>query len=97
MQSRGRKLRSRHLLALVTPGREQVSRFGLVVSRKVGNAVIRNRVKRWLREAIRRNRWRVTGLWDLAIVANPGASDAGFAAIEREVIEVFDRLGPVTR
>src|SRR4051794_16760064 len=36
------------------PGSERPARFGLTVSRKVGNAVVRNRVKRRLREALRR-------------------------------------------
>lgn len=70
-----------------------MSRFGLVVSRKVGNAVHRNLVKRWLREAIRLNRWRIAGLWDLAIIANPQAADAGFEALERDLIDCFHRLG----
>ncbi|MCB9764085.1 MAG: ribonuclease P protein component [Alphaproteobacteria bacterium] len=93
VQSRGRRARTRHLLVLYTRGRGDRTRFGLVVSRKVGNAVTRNRVKRWLREAIRRNRWRVSGCWDLAIIASPRAATAGLAAITDELITVFERLG----
>jgi ribonuclease P protein component len=78
---------------LFSPGRGKGSRFGLVVSRKVGNAVKRNRVKRWLREAIRHHRAELPGPWDLAIIASPRATTAGYATLERELREVISRVG----
>lgn len=92
VQGRGRRVRLAHVLVLYTPGRAPQSRFGLVVSRKVGNAVRRNRVKRWLREAIRRNRSALAGRWDLAIVAHPTAVHAGLVALESELREAFYRM-----
>ena len=79
------------------PGQVGGPRFGLVVSRKVGNAVCRNRVKRWLREAIRLIRWRVKDSWDLAIIANPQAVQVGFEAIERDFVDCLQRIGPARR
>ena len=49
-------------------------RFGLTVSRRVGNAVCRNRVKRHLREAIRRQR-EAFGAFDVVIIARPKAAE----------------------
>ena len=92
MQRRGHKLRTRHLLVLFTPGREIESRFGLVVSKKVGNAVKRNRVKRWLREAFRAHRTTVDGPWDVAFIASPQAADAGLRQLDDEVGQVLARL-----
>lgn len=43
----------RYLIAAWLPASQRHARFGLTVSRKVGNAVVRNRVKRCLREALR--------------------------------------------
>lgn len=50
--------------------REQdaVSRFGLTVGRKMGTAVVRNRIKRVVREFFRLNRHAMQGSWDVVIV-----------------------------
>lgn len=49
----GTKLSSRHFVLLVSPAMTGNARFGFTVSRKIGNAVVRNRIKRMLRECIR--------------------------------------------
>ena len=88
VQRRGKRRRSRHLVLLWLPSERELPRFGLAVSRKVGNAVVRNRVKRWIRESVRRQRGDLTGL-DLVLIARTGAGDAGFAAISAEVESLF--------
>ena len=92
MQRRGRRVRGRHLLVLFSPGTASSSRFGLVVSRKVGNAVARNRVKRWLREVIRHHHRTLTDLWDVAIVALPQAATASLRLLEADLLDAFCRL-----
>lgn len=64
--------------------KEGDARFGLAVSRKVGNAVVRNRVKRWLREAIRRQRHGLSGV-DVVFIARSHAAEAGYATLYDEV------------
>ncbi len=76
--------------------------MGITVSRKVGNAVVRNRVKRWLREAIRHERGRLgvgARPWDIVLIAHPNAADADYARVRAEVASVFDRVrrGPGDR
>jgi ribonuclease P protein component len=60
VQNGGAKRHTRHFLVLVAPQPSSVvaagPRFGVTVTRKVGNAVQRNRVKRLLREALREHR-----------------------------------------
>jgi ribonuclease P protein component len=60
------------ITAVVRPGR---GRIGLTVSRKVGNSVARNRVKRWLREELRHHKQVLAGL-DVVFILKPDAATA---------------------
>src|SRR5262249_38264316 len=62
-------------LLLAGPGGEasRPARFGVTVSRKVGGAVVRNRVKRWIRESCRRMQDQLPAGVDLVVVARPSA------------------------
>jgi ribonuclease P protein component len=68
-------------------------RMGITVSRKVGGAVVRNRVKRWIRECYRRRKGDFPGQIDFVVVARPAASGAGHAGICRELSTLARRLG----
>ena len=57
VQQAGTKIHGRSFLALVVPTSGQVGRLGVTVTRRVGNAVTRNRIKRLVREWMRQNGW----------------------------------------
>lgn len=95
IQDHGRRVRQAHLLAMCLPGDASGSRFGITVSRKVGNAVVRNRVKRWLREAIRHERSQLAGSWSLVFIAHPSAATVGAGVIRAQVRAVIARIGVV--
>ena len=67
------------------------SRFAFAVSRGVGNAVIRNKVKRRLREAVRS--LSVVAGWDVVVSARPAAAGASFAELWAEVEAQLRRAG----
>lgn len=67
-------------------------RVGLTVSRKVGNAVRRNRVKRWLREAVRAVPPPAGGPWDVVLIPRAEATVAGLAVLRGEVADLFARI-----
>ena len=75
VQSEGLKLHGRHVLALARKRSEPelAGRLGLTVTKKVGNAVVRNRIKRMLREWMRLHGWVPTG-WDIVLVAKDSAA-----------------------
>jgi ribonuclease P protein component len=68
------------------------ARVGLTVSSKVGGAVVRNRVKRRLREAVRHE---LAGLppVDLVVVARPSAVDAGVPEFRSWLRKAAERIG----
>ena len=93
VQGRGRRFSTPHYLVFVLPADSpRATRFGLTVSRKVGNAVTRNRVKRWLREHCRRWARDLPANLDVVIVARPGAERAGFAPTSTELASLTKRL-----
>jgi ribonuclease P protein component len=67
------------------------TRIGLSVSRRVGGAVARNRVKRRLREVVRRLLAEVTPGYDLVLTARPGAADAPIETLRQEVRALITR------
>ena len=67
------------------------SRLGVSVSKKVGKSVVRNRTKRRVKEAFRKNLNFIKIGYDVVISAKPPASEADFTKIERELINLFKR------
>jgi ribonuclease P protein component len=69
------------------------ARAGLVVSRKVGGAVARNRAKRLLREALRLEGRELPEGLDLVVVARPSVSDAAYRDVAGDVRGVLSAAG----
>ncbi len=81
----GRRFSAKHFLLFFHFSPGDSSRIGLAVGRKVGPAVVRNRVKRRLREILRRLRSGFPTPADVVIVAHPAAAGLDQAAMEEEV------------
>lgn len=88
----GRKFPSRFLVLYVQPNGLNQSRLGLVVSRKVGNAVARNKVKRRLREIFRKLLTEIEFCCDMVVVARSLAAEAGFLDLDRSIRRVVTGL-----
>lgn len=66
-------------------------RLGISVSKRVGKSVVRNKVKRRLREAFRKNVSDVRKGFDIVISAKPAISLADFTQIEKELTRLLKR------
>jgi ribonuclease P protein component len=89
----------RHEGALLTlhvrPNQLGHARIGFAVSTRVGGAVVRNTVKRRLREACRSWLEALSGEGiDLVVVARPEAAQAGFAALTEDLRRLFSEVRP---
>lgn len=72
-------------------GETGYTRVGFSVGRRVGGAVERNRVKRRLREVMRRKLAGIVQGYDLVITARPGAADARMETLDQEVRTLLAR------
>jgi ribonuclease P protein component len=85
-------VRGRHLVAAILENGLPHRRLGLTVSSRVGNAVARNRVKRWLREIFRHHRNALPPGVDVVLIARPGTPQLGHRRLEAEFVTLAERL-----
>ncbi len=88
----GRQLRTGYFTVYAYDRGEGVSRLGLAVGKAVGIAVMRNRVKRRLRELFRRQKALVPRGYDLFVRALPASASAPYAGLEAAWCEAMAKL-----
>lgn len=82
----GARRASAHFVTVLAPARdESEAKLGLAVSRRVGNAVARNHVKRRVREWFRRHRAALPANTDWVVIARVGAAELSGEAIAAEL------------
>lgn len=80
---------NRLLVLRALPNGLDHSRYGFVVSKRIGNAVTRNIVKRRLREVVRQNR--IKEGWDAVFIARRGAADAEYIQLKQATNNLLRR------
>ena len=86
---RGSGRHGEHFKVIFLKRGDRPTRLGLTVSRKVGGAVQRNRIKRMVREFFRRNLPNFPAKTDISVVAKRGAADLDYKAVCAELSTLF--------
>ncbi len=85
----GNSAANRFLVIRVLSSGLDRSRFGFVISKRIGNAVVRNKVKRRLREAVRLSQ--VKAGWDAIFIARRGSEKAGYQKLKQAADNLLRR------
>ena len=82
-----------YLVLYAKPNRKACNRVGITASKKLGHAVVRNRVRRRLREIYRLNEDRFAPGWDIVVVARTRCIDADFQKLTNAYLSLAEKAG----
>lgn len=77
------------LIMYIRENNKNNSRFGISVSKKVGNSIVRHRLARLLRESIRLNADKIIGGYDIVLVARASLKDKNYFETESALMHIL--------
>ena len=91
----GRNVANKFLVLRTLPNKLDHNRFGILVSKRIGNSVTRNRLRRRLREILRQNSL-CTG-WDIVFIARKGIEQVNFHQCKEATDSLLQRSDLLSR
>ena len=93
----GKSYANKYLVMYVLNNKLDENRFGITVSKKVGNSVVRHRITRLIRECIRLQVSNILTEYDIVIVARKAAKDKKYQDIESAFLNLCKRQNILKR
>jgi len=88
----GKRIQSRNFIVKYSDGRVKQNRIGITVSKKLGNAVKRNKIKRLIREYFRNNRDKIAEFMDINVIAKKKAGEISADMVFKSLDGIFNRI-----
>lgn len=82
-----------YLVLYARKNNSQTNRVGITASKKLGHAVVRNRIRRRLREVYRLNESRFAPGWDIVVVARSRCLTAPFEKLAQAYLALAEKAG----
>ena len=92
MQKCGKKIQDRNFIIIYSDGRFEKKRIGITVSKKLGNAVKRNKIKRLIREHFRMNRDKIAEFMDINVIAKKMAGEISADMVFKSLDAIFKKI-----
>lgn len=88
----GKRVQNRYFIVAFSQARFEKTRLGITVTKRVGKAVTRNRIKRFVREYFRKSRHEIAGQWDINIIAKKEAAKLSWGEVAQSLQNVFGKI-----
>jgi ribonuclease P protein component len=87
--SEGRRIEGKNLIIFISKNDYNFNRFGIIVKKETGKAVVRNKIKRWLREAFRLINKKLSSGYDIIVLAKNNIRKSDYFEICHDLENLF--------
>ena len=87
--SEGRRIEGKNLIIFISKNDYNFNRFGIIVKKETGKAVVRNKIKRWLREAFRLINKKLSPGYDIIVLAKNNIRKSDYFEICHDLENLF--------
>jgi ribonuclease P protein component len=88
----GKRRSSSHFTVFVRANQKPLSRFGFSIKKALGGAVVRNRIRRRLREIVRCHRQEIPAGWDIVVHPKKSVETAEYLALTKDFLRLMGNL-----